>query len=242
MTNSDDAMKKGSKGLIAITAALLIAYVFSLTLPISSAPSVGASGQDVVAWLRQHRNGAFWSVWVSTVSIPLLAWMVAFLRNMLPPVHRDSFLIGAIVLCGSNAIQSWLLAGSALHADRLDPSVARTIWDVAAFWGPVLTAATLTMIAPVMLLGLRRQHGIPFWLGVLSAIAFGEQALETITIFGTNGFTEPGGAMNLQLGAGLTALWLFSFAFWAGFKRAVAIVVAANADQRVQQVDQWTRS
>jgi len=45
---------------------------------------------------------------------------------------------------------------------------------------------------------------LPRWLGVFGAIAFVEQAIETITIFGSTGFTQPGGTMNLQVGAGLT--------------------------------------
>lgn len=48
------------------------------------------------------------------------------------------------------------------------------------------------------------------------AVAFGEQAVETITIFGSTGFTEPGGPMNVMLGAGLVAAWLIAFALWAG--------------------------
>jgi len=33
-----------------------------------------------------------------------------------------------------------------------------------------------------------------------------------VTIFGSTGFTEPGGAMNLQLGAGIVGAWLLAFA------------------------------
>ena len=54
------------------------------------------------------------------------------------------------------------------------------------------------------------------WLGVLGAIAFVEQTVETVTIFGSTGFTEPGGAMNLQLGAGLVWAWILAFAVWGG--------------------------
>ena len=214
----DSGAASGSRVLIAIALLLLVLYGAALTVVASSIPSVTQSGQQVVAWLRGHRVGVLWSVWIGTVSVFLLAWMTAILRRMLPAVYRDLFLIGAIVLCASNAIQSWFLAGLALHADRLDPAIARTVLDVVSFWGPVLTGATTCMIAPVAWLGLRREAGIPLWLGILGAIAFVEQAIETITIFGTSGFTEPGGAMNMQLGAGLTMLWLFSFAFWAGLK------------------------
>ena len=44
------------------------------------------------------------------------------------------------------------------------------------------------MIAPVTLLALRRRAGLPRWLGVVGAIACTEQAVETVTIFGSTGF------------------------------------------------------
>jgi hypothetical protein len=34
------------------------------------------------------------------------------------------------------------------------------------------------------------------------------ELIETVTIFGSTGFTEPGGPMNLQLGAGLVMAWI----------------------------------
>ena len=46
-------------------------------------------------------------------------------------------------------------------------------------------------------------------------IAFIEQAIETITVFGTSGFTAPGGAMNLQLGATVTIVWIIALVVWA---------------------------
>ena len=50
---------------------------------------------------------------------------------------------------------------------------------------------------------------------MLGAIAFAEQAVETITVFGTHGFTAPGGDMNILLGAGLTLAWLIGLVAWA---------------------------
>jgi xanthosine utilization system XapX-like protein len=172
----------------------------------------------VVAWFRANRDGVRWSVWASTVGAPLLAIVLSLLRRLLPAPHRDVFLIGAVGIVVTTAIQSWTWAGLALHADRLEPATARTVLDVALFWGPVLTGATTTMIAPVTLLALRGQAGLPRWLGVLGAVAFIEQAVETVTIFGATGFTEPGGAMNLQLGAGLFLVWLLAFSVWGGMR------------------------
>ena len=65
---------------------------------------------------------------------------------------------------------------------------------------------------------MRGQAGIPRWLGALGLVAFIEQSIETITIFGSTGFTQPGGAMNMQLGAGLTLAWIIAFGFWGGLR------------------------
>ena len=73
------------------------------------------------------------------------------------------------------------------------------------------------MIAPVTLLALRGNM-LPRWLGVLGLVAFVEQSVETITIFGSTGFTQPGGAMNMQLGGGLTLAWILAFGLWGGLR------------------------
>jgi hypothetical protein len=118
----------------------------------------------------------------------------------------------------TGAVWLWTWLGLALHAETLDPAIARTALDVAVFFGPILTGTTTTMIAPVTWLALRREAPFPLWLGLLGAVAFGEQALETVTIFGSTGFTQPGGAMNFQLGAGLTLAWILSFGVWGGVR------------------------
>jgi hypothetical protein len=131
------------------------------------------------------------------------------------------FLVGAVAYMAAIAVWSWTWAGLALHADQLDPATTRTVLDVAVFFGPVLTGSTTTMMAPVTWLALRSQAGIPRWLGALGLVAFVEQAIETITIFGSTGFTQAGGAMNMQLGAGLTLAWILAFGFWGSVRGRV---------------------
>jgi hypothetical protein len=61
------------------------------------------------------------------------------------------------------------------------------------------------------------------WLAALGLVAFIGQSVETVTIFGSAGFTQPGGAMNMQLGGGLTLAWilaLVSGAVYAGGTRS----------------------
>ena len=60
-------------------------------------------------------------------------------------------------------------------------------------------------------------------------VAFAEQAVETITVFGTHGFTAPGGAMNTVLGAGLTAIWLAGLVVWAFQRLATPNLQAQSA-------------
>jgi hypothetical protein len=66
------------------------------------------------------------------------------------------------------------------------------------------------LLAPVTHLALTGQAGLPQFLGWLTGVTLVEQVVESITIFGTHGFTEPGGPMNLQLGAGLTTVSLLA--------------------------------
>jgi hypothetical protein len=215
----DKPARVGSRALLGAAITVLILYGVGV-IALGTPPSASDTGEQVVTWFRLHRDGVRWFVWAITVSIPPFSVMFALILRLLPAPHRDVFLIGAVTFVVTYAVQGWTWGGLALDADRLEPATARALLDVAVFWGPVLTGATMTMIAPVTLLALRRLSGLPRWLGVLGAIAFAEQAIETITIFGSTGFTEPGGPMNLQLGAGLTAAWMLAFAIWGGLRGA----------------------
>ena len=181
-------------------------------------PAAVETGDQVVTWFREHADAMRWSVWALTVSIPPFAVMVALLRQLLPNPHRDVFLIGALLVAGSTSVFSWFFGGLALHAATMDPAYARALLDVAVFYGPVLTSGTTTMMAPVTLLALGGRAGLPRWLGALGAVAFVEQAVETVTIFGSTGFTQPGGPMNMQLGASLTLAWIVAFGMWGGVR------------------------
>jgi hypothetical protein len=214
-------MEPGNQGasLALIGSAVAAAILYGAgVVALGTPPSAADTGAQVAAWFREHRDGVQWFVWAGTVASPLAALMFALMRRLLPPPHRDVFLIGAVAIVVTSAVQAWTWGGLALHADQLEPATARTVLDVSLFWGPVLTGATTTMMAPVTLLALRRRAGLPRWLGLLGAVAFVEQAVETITIFGSTGFTEPGGAMNLQLGAGLVWAWIVAFAVWGGVR------------------------
>jgi hypothetical protein len=208
---------KGSRPLLAATLAYAFAACLAL-VAVGAIPAASDTGSELAAWVRTNRGAIRWGVWAFTIATPPFAVIAASLRRLLPPLYRDVFLIGAIAYIAEIAVWTWTWGGLALHPDSTEPATARTVLDVACFMGPVLTSATTTMFAPVTILALRRQYGFPLWLGILGTIALVEQTIETITIFGSTGFTQPGGAMNMQLGAGLTLLWILAVGVWGGVR------------------------
>jgi hypothetical protein len=210
----------GSQALLGATAAYGVLSAVAL-VAFGTLPAASETGAQVLTWFREYRESMRLGVWAFTVAAPPFALMIALLRRLLPAPHRDMFLIGAVTYMAAIAVATWTWAGLALHADQLEPMTARTVLDVAVFMGPVLTGSTTTMMAPVTLLALSSQPRIPRWLGALGLIALVEQAIETITIFGSTGFIQPGGAMNMQLGAGLTLAWILAFGFWGGIRGRV---------------------
>jgi hypothetical protein len=214
-----DEVRGGSRVLLAAT----IAYGVLATLggvalaALGTLPAATETGAQLVTWFQSYSSSIRLGVWGFTVALPAFALMAALLRGMLPAPYRDVFFFGAMVYATSIAVWTWTWGGLALHASTLDPAIARTVLDVACFMGPVLTGATTTMMAPVTLLALRG-NALPRWLGALGVVAFIEQSVETTTIFGSTGFIQPGGAMNMQLGGMLTLAWIIGFGIWGGLR------------------------
>jgi hypothetical protein len=103
----------------------------------------------------------------------------------------------------------------AFHPQALEPAAARTIFDIAAYWGPLVNGSTTAMALAVAALGFGESPVIPRWLTWLSVAFFLEQAVETITVFGHVGFIAPGGAMNVYLGGVIGFLWIAGVVRWA---------------------------
>jgi hypothetical protein len=188
--------------LLASTLLLAVLYIAG-AVALGTTPDADDGGPDVASWFRDNGGHVQWWLWLATLSVIVFAVFASLIRRQLPAPHRDVFFFGAIALAVEGAVQGWIWAGLSWHADQLDPATARTLLDVASFWGPVLTSATILMLAPVTVLAWRGQAGLPRWLAVVTGVAVIEQLIETITIFGQRGFTAPGGPMNLFLGAGL---------------------------------------
>ena len=202
----------------ALIAAAIVAGGLYLvgSIALGSPPTSTDSPDEVVAWFRDHGDAARLYAWTATFAALAFSVLAGIVRNVLPSPSRDIFTLGAAAFIIETAIQSWLWAGLALHPESLEPGAARTLLDIATFWGPILTGATMTMMGAVTILGFGPRATIPRWLTAVGAVAFVEQAVETITVFGTGGgFTSPGGDMNLLLGAGLTLIWLVALVVWA---------------------------
>ena len=207
---------------------LLIAAVAAGALYLSGAIALGTPPDasdtpgQVLTWFRDHPDAAQFYAWTLALGTLAFAVVAGIVSGLLPTPNREIFLLGASAFIVETAVQGWTWAGLALHPATLEAATTRTIFDIASFWGPVLTGATTTMIGAVTALGLTRPKRIPNWLFVIGIVAFAEQAIETITVFGTSGFTAPGGDMNLLLGAGITAIWLGATVIWAARRPTVA--------------------
>jgi hypothetical protein len=200
-------MRRGS-ALIAWIVGFAACYL-GATIALGSTPHADATGLEVVRWFRENGSHVRVAVWFLTFAMVFFAGFAAILRGVLPAPHRDLFFIGAVTLIAETVVQSWVMAGLALHPDRLQPATGRVVLDVAIFWGPVLTSSTMMMLVPVTLLAFQGR-AFPRWIGYVTGVALIEQAVETITIFGHRGFVAPGGPMNLLLGAGLTSVALIA--------------------------------
>jgi hypothetical protein len=205
--------------LIGAIVAVAVLYLVAV-IALGSPPDATDSGAQVVHWFREHAHDVRVSVWFTTFAMVFFGVFAACVRQALPKPHADIFFAGAITLIAETIVQTWIFAGLALHPRSLQPSNARLALDIVSFWGPVLISATILMLAPVVVLAFRGEAGLPMWLGWLAGIALAEQIVESITIFGTRGFTAPGGPMNLELGAGLTTIALL----------AIGVVVARRPE------------
>jgi hypothetical protein len=199
---------------LCISAIALMVLLVAETLALGGPPAPEASARAVASWFANHGGQARSYTWLMAVFVPTLATFAALVRDRLPSPHRDVFYAGAVAMLAETAVSTWSWAGLSWHTDQLEPATARALLDVTSFWGPVLNGATISMLAPVVVLSWGARAALPRWLGVVGGIALTEQVIETMTIFGRTGFTAPGGPMNLLLGAGLVSIWWLCLGVW----------------------------
>ncbi|WP_136659438.1 hypothetical protein [Nitratireductor sp. XY-223] len=197
---------------ILVTAAF---YTYSFIALGSGFPTIESTGQEVVDWFSNNGGKAKTYAWTAAFFSMGLAIFAGQVAAVLPKPHRYIFFSGVLGFAITAQVQAWIWAGLAFHPQGLDPATARTIFDVAAFWGPLVNGSTMTMALPFAALGLGASPLVPRWLMWLSVIFFAEQAIETVTVFGESGFIAPGGTMNVYLGGALGFLWTGGVVRWA---------------------------
>lgn len=203
---------KRSTAVIGATIGFALLYLGS-TIALGKPPDAHDSGATVLHWFATNGGHVRTWAWLLTLAAPLFALYAAFVRVHLPVGLRDLFLIGAVAFLAETAVQTWIALALAWHGSALTPATARTLLDVADYWGPVLTSTTIMMLTPVAMAAFGDDARLPRWLGLLAAIAVAEQLVETLTIFGRSGFMAPGGPMNVILGAVLVAVTLVALGF-----------------------------
>jgi hypothetical protein len=180
-----------------------------------SFPTVDSSGQEIVEWFSDNATKARSYAWTAAFLSLGLAIFGGQVSALLPKPHRYIFLAGVLGFAITAQVQAWIWAGLTVHPQGLDPAAARAIFDIAAYWGPLVNGSTMAMAAVVAALGFASSPVIPHWLTWLSVVFCLEQAIETVTVFGQTGFIAPGGTMNVYLGGAIGFLWIAGVVRWA---------------------------
>ena len=130
-------MKPSRILLINILAAGVV-YIASFAALGSSFPTIDSSGQEIVDWFSQNGTNARIYAWTAAFLSLGLAIFGGQVAAVLPKPNRYILFAGALGFALTAQVQAWFWAGLALHPEDLSPGVARTIFDIAAFWGPFL--------------------------------------------------------------------------------------------------------
>lgn len=200
-----------SRSILVSAAVVIVAYVIASAFA-GDVPGTKANGVQVVSWVTKHADDIRSYSLMLTIGTAAFIVFLGLVSARLPSPYRQVFLVGGGAFAGQNVVATWFLAGLALHPSTLAPATARTVLDVSLYFGPVLTATTVATIGATAVYAWR--GSLPTWFAVIATIAVVEQAIEMFaTILGASGFVEPGGAMNFQLGAGLTLVWFAALAW-----------------------------
>lgn len=187
-----------------------VVYVLLVVAGLAVAPAppgIGTAAGTVVGYYRDQSGHVRMAVWLVAVSLGPLAVVVALVRQRLAGIARDVFLLGAATFTAATTIELWFDAGLATRAATSSPGTLALVSGIGAFFTPSLTVADLLMAVPVAVAAFTTP-AFPRWYGYLSVVFAAEQAVETVTIIGREGFTAAGGAMNYTVGAGLFLLWI----------------------------------
>jgi hypothetical protein len=188
---------------IPLVAGIVFAVLFTVALlMVPPLPSTDQPANAVVAYFRDHPGVVRLQALLITLGFLALAVVLAYARQRLVGPAGHAFTIGSALIIAELSVELWFSSGLALHANTLEPAIARTAADIALMFGPMLTVADVIVAVPIALAaGAGR---FPRWVGILAAVFAVEQFIETVTIIGGPGlFISPGGAMNMLLGGAL---------------------------------------
>lgn len=220
---------RSSRVLLIVAVATGLLYMVSFVFLGSSVPTVESSGREVLDWFTDHGTNALLYAWSAAFVSLGLAVLGGLFATTLPRPHRYIVFAGVLGYALTAQVQAWFWAGLAFHPQGLDPAAARTIFDIPQFWGPIVNGSTTAMAVAIIALGVGRSPIIPRWLMWLSVVFFIEQAVETVTVFGTSGFIAPGGPMNIYLGGIIGFVWAGGLVYWS-MQRLDAHAESAVAD------------
>jgi hypothetical protein len=195
---------------IPMIAGIAFAILFAAaTLMVPTLPGIDKPGYDIVSHVSEHSDAMRMQVLLVMFGCLALVVVLGIARDRLSGPAGYVFTIGSALVLVETSIAMWIIAGLALHPDQLGSATARTIADIAAMWGPILTVADIMVAAPI-LLAANAGH-FPRWLGMLAAVFAVQQLIETITIIGPPGsFISPGGAMNFYVGGPLFVVFFLA--------------------------------
>lgn len=206
---------RSSRVLLIVILATGVMYVASFAALGDSYPTIDSTGEEVVAWFSQNAKAARFYAWCGAFISLGFAVFGAQVAGLLPRTSAFVFLAGVLGWAVTAQVQAWFWAALAFRPNDLTPAVAGLVFDIPAYWGPLINGSSATMAAPLIALGLGSSSLVPRWLGWLSLVFFLEQSIETITVFGESGFLAPGGTMNLYLGGAIGFLWTAGVVRWA---------------------------
>ena len=134
--------------LIAGVAFAVLSLTALLLVPLP--PGVDQSGSALIDHSSAHSGLIRLQALLTALSLLALVVVLGFARDRLHGPAGYIFTIGAAVLVVEISMEVWFTAGVALHAGELEPATARTLMDIAAMWGPLLTLADIMLTGPIV--------------------------------------------------------------------------------------------
>lgn len=193
-----------------MAAAIAFAVLSVLSVVVAPlSPRADRPGSDVVEHVTRYAGMIRLQALLTSLALLAVAVLIGYARDRLAGPAGHIFTVGAAVLIAQVGIQAWFSAGLALHPATLDPATARTLADISAMWGPLLTVPAIMLAGPVVWAG--RSGRFPRWMAVIAAVFVVEQFVEMLTIIGPVGsFIAPGGPMDVFSGGALFVVFLFA--------------------------------